>query len=113
MAWQELGEHVRRWRRARGLRIEDVAIEAGVSRSWLSNLERGHKVKADGVGRLATYMKEDPAALLRLAGELPELPTDAGATQPMPEFRSVRELEGEVHALICCAWPSGACARSS
>ncbi len=42
--WRELiGDHLRRLRRARGERLIDVAVRAGVSVQYLSEVERGRK----------------------------------------------------------------------
>ncbi len=60
-----LGQNVRRLRQQRGLSQEELALDAGMKRSYLSDLERGTRnpsVKA--LGRLAEALGVDPAILL-------------------------------------------------
>lgn len=62
---QLLGENVRRLRKERGLSQEELAFQAGMKRSYLSDLERGTRnptVRA--VGRLAEALETLPADLL-------------------------------------------------
>lgn len=62
---QILGRNVRRVRRARGLSQEEVALESGMKRSYVSDLERGTRnptVRA--LGRLAIALGVDPSTLL-------------------------------------------------
>lgn len=63
---QLLGQNVRSQRQARGLSQETLALEAGMKRSYVSELERGKRnptVRA--LGRLAAALQVDPAELLR------------------------------------------------
>jgi transcriptional regulator with XRE-family HTH domain len=60
-----LGSNVRRLRRAKGISQEELALDAGMKRSYLSDLERGTRnptVRA--LGRLAEALGCDPADLL-------------------------------------------------
>lgn len=60
-----LGRNVRAARKARGLSQEELALEADMKRSYLSDLERGTRnptVKA--VGRLALALGVTAASLL-------------------------------------------------
>lgn len=60
------GQSVRRWRIERGLSQEDLALEAGMKRSYLSDLERGTRnptIRA--LGRLATALEIEPRELLK------------------------------------------------
>jgi transcriptional regulator with XRE-family HTH domain len=58
--------NLRRWRNARGLSQDDLAYEAGVSRSYLSQLEKGaFYASLKIIGRLAEALDMDPAELLR------------------------------------------------
>jgi transcriptional regulator with XRE-family HTH domain len=62
---QLFGNNVRRLRTAKGLSQEELALEAGMKRSYVSDLERGTRnptVKA--LGRLAAALDVDPAELL-------------------------------------------------
>jgi len=62
-----LGQNVRRLRQQRRLSQEELALDAGMKRSYLSDLERGTRnpsVKA--LGRLAEALSVDPAVLLTL-----------------------------------------------
>jgi transcriptional regulator with XRE-family HTH domain len=66
---QLLGRNVRDARRRQGLSQEELAHEAGMKRSYLSDLERGTRnptVRA--LGRLADALKLEPAALLNRPG---------------------------------------------
>jgi transcriptional regulator with XRE-family HTH domain len=63
---QLLGENVRRLRKERGLSQEELAFQAGMKRSYLSDLERGTRnptVRA--LGRLAEALQAEPGDLLR------------------------------------------------
>lgn len=62
---QLLGENVRRLRKERGLSQEELAFQAGMKRSYLSDLERGTRnptVRA--MGRLADALKIEPPLLV-------------------------------------------------
>jgi transcriptional regulator with XRE-family HTH domain len=57
--------NLRRWRRERGLSQDDLAYEAEVSRSYLSQLEKGtHYASLKIIGRLAEVLEVEPALLL-------------------------------------------------
>jgi transcriptional regulator with XRE-family HTH domain len=59
--------NLRRLRHAKGLSQDDLAYEAEVSRSYLSQLEKGvFYASLKVVGRLAEALKIEPAELLRL-----------------------------------------------
>ena len=59
--------NLRRWRNARGLSQDDLAYEAGVSRSYLSQLEKGSfYASLKVIGRLAEALEVEPAELLRM-----------------------------------------------
>ncbi|HWE75519.1 MAG TPA: helix-turn-helix transcriptional regulator [Stellaceae bacterium] len=58
--------NLRRARNAKGMSQDDLAYEAGVSRSYLSQIERGtFFVSLKIIGRLARALSMDPADLLR------------------------------------------------
>jgi transcriptional regulator with XRE-family HTH domain len=64
---QILGRNVRRERRRLGKSQEELALDAGMKRSYLSDLERGTRnptVKA--IARLAASLGVEPASLLQL-----------------------------------------------
>ena len=62
-----LGRNVREVRRRRGLSQETLALDAGMKRSYLSDLERGTRnPSVRAVGRLAVALGVDPASLLAL-----------------------------------------------
>jgi transcriptional regulator with XRE-family HTH domain len=66
-----LGDRVRAERRSRGRTLEDLATASGVSRSMLSEVERGTRVPTIAVlDRIATGLGTSIARLLR--EELPE-----------------------------------------
>jgi transcriptional regulator with XRE-family HTH domain len=59
--------NLRRLRHARGLSQDDLAYEAKISRSYLSQLEKGaFYASLKIVGKLATVLDVEPAHLLRL-----------------------------------------------
>jgi transcriptional regulator with XRE-family HTH domain len=59
--------NLRRLRHAKGLSQDDLAYEAEVSRSYLSQLEKGvFYASLKIVGKLATVLEVEPAELLRL-----------------------------------------------
>jgi transcriptional regulator with XRE-family HTH domain len=63
---QILGRNVRRERQRLGKSQEELALDAGMKRSYLSDLERGTRnpsVKA--IGRLAVALGVDPGSLLQ------------------------------------------------
>jgi transcriptional regulator with XRE-family HTH domain len=63
---QLLGRNVRQMRLDRGMSQEDLALEAGMKRSYLSDLERGTRnPSVRALGRLATALKVQPHELLQ------------------------------------------------
>ena len=59
--------NLRRLRNARGLAQDDLAYEAEVSRSYLSQLEKGtFFASLKIIGKLAEALNVEPAELLRL-----------------------------------------------
>jgi transcriptional regulator with XRE-family HTH domain len=59
--------NLRRLRNARGLSQDDLAYEAEVSRSYLSQIEKGvFYASLKIVGKLATALDVEPAELLKL-----------------------------------------------
>jgi transcriptional regulator with XRE-family HTH domain len=61
--------NLRRLRNAKGLSQDDLAYEAEVSRSYLSQLEKGvYYASLKIIGKLATVLEAEPAEFLRLAG---------------------------------------------
>ncbi len=62
--------NLRRLRHERGLSRDDLAYEAEVSRSYLSQLEKGvYYASLKIVAKLADALNVDPADLLRLPSE--------------------------------------------
>ena len=62
--------NLRRWRNARELSQDDLAYEAGVSRSYLSQLEKGSfYASLKVIGRLAGALEVEPAELLRMPAQ--------------------------------------------
>lgn len=61
-----LGRNVREARRRAGMSQEQLAFEAGMKRSYVSDLERGTRNPSlKAIGRLAGALGLDPAELLR------------------------------------------------
>jgi transcriptional regulator with XRE-family HTH domain len=71
--------NLRRWRYARGLSQDDLAYEAGVSRSYLSQLEKGaYYASLKIVGRLTEALNVEPAELLRMTARERKRAEEAG-----------------------------------
>ncbi len=61
-----LGRNIRACREARGLTQEQLALDAGMKRSYVSELERGlRNPTVRAVERIALALKIDPEMLLR------------------------------------------------
>jgi transcriptional regulator with XRE-family HTH domain len=61
-----LGRNIRRLREEAGLSQEQLAFDAGMKRSYLSDMERGvRNPTVRAVGRLAAALEVPPADLLR------------------------------------------------
>ena len=59
--------NLRRLRNEKGLSQDDLAYEAEISRSYLSQLEKGeYHASLKIIGKLATVLGAEPAELLRL-----------------------------------------------
>lgn len=64
--------NLRRLRNAQGLSQDDLAYEAEMSRSYLSQLEKGaFYASLKIVGKLAAVLRVEPAELLRLPAGKP------------------------------------------
>jgi len=66
---RKLGELIGRTRVRRGLSVRQLAAQAGVSKSWLSNIEQGPYYEApapDGLARVAEVLQIDPGRIDRL-----------------------------------------------
>jgi transcriptional regulator with XRE-family HTH domain len=64
--WEVFAFNLRRLRHAKGLSQDDLAYEAEVSRSYLSQLEKGaFYASLKIVGKLANVLDVEPAELLR------------------------------------------------
>lgn len=62
---QLLGVNVRYYRKLKGLTQEQLAAEAGMERSYVSDLERGvRNPTVAAVGRLASALGIEPSCLL-------------------------------------------------
>lgn len=62
-----LGRNVREWRLKRGMTQEQLALDAGMKRSYLSELERGlRNPTVRALTRLAEALSIQPELLLRL-----------------------------------------------
>jgi transcriptional regulator with XRE-family HTH domain len=66
------GRNVRRFRQARGMSQEQLALEASMKRSYVSEIERGlRNPTVRALGRLATALEVDPSLLLMAERERP------------------------------------------
>jgi transcriptional regulator with XRE-family HTH domain len=62
---QLLGRNVRRYRKLKGMTQEQLALEAGMERSYVSDLERGERnPSVRALGRLASALSVEPMVLL-------------------------------------------------
>ena len=62
---QLLGVNVRRYRKLKGMSQERLALDAGMERSYVSDLERGTRnPSVRALGRLADALSLEPNALL-------------------------------------------------
>jgi transcriptional regulator with XRE-family HTH domain len=67
---QAFANNLRRLRHAKGISQEDLAHEAGISRSYMSKLERAATYPGlEIIAKLATLLEVAPAELLRLRTE--------------------------------------------
>ncbi|MCA0358278.1 MAG: helix-turn-helix domain-containing protein [Proteobacteria bacterium] len=65
---QLLGQNVRAHRKALGMSQEQLALDAGMKRAYLSDLERGTRnPSVRALERLATALGVEPAELVRKA----------------------------------------------
>jgi transcriptional regulator with XRE-family HTH domain len=61
-----LGRNLRTWRVQRGMSQEQLALDAGMKRSYVSELERGlRNPTVRALGRLAEALKIQPDELLK------------------------------------------------
>jgi transcriptional regulator with XRE-family HTH domain len=61
--------NLRRLRNAKGLSQDDLAYEAGISRSYLSQIEKGSfYVSIKVIGKLAATLEAEPAEFLKAPG---------------------------------------------
>lgn len=66
-----LGKNVRRFRLEAGLSQEQLAFEADMKRSYVSDLERGvRNPTVQALGRLAAALKVEPYRLLVVSDEV-------------------------------------------
>ena len=62
---QLLGANVRRHRQLAGMSQEELSLESGLKRSYVSDLERGTRnPSVRALGRLAVALKIEPSVLL-------------------------------------------------
>lgn len=62
---QLLGANVRRYRKLAGMSQEELALDAGMKRGYVSDLERGTRnPSVRALGRLAEALRIEPKALL-------------------------------------------------
>lgn len=62
---QLLGENVRHYRKLKGMTQEQLALEAEMERSYVSDLERGTRnPSVRALGRLAQALRVEPHQLL-------------------------------------------------
>lgn len=67
---QLLGENVRYYRKLKGMTQEQLAADAGMERSYVSDLERGTRNPSVlALGRLAAALAVDPSKLLEAVPE--------------------------------------------
>ena len=63
-----LGRNLRAWRLERGMSQEQLALDAGMKRSYVSELERGlRNPTVRALGRLAEALNVEPCELVKSA----------------------------------------------
>ena len=66
----EFARNVRHFRTLRGLTQHELSVAAGLSRSFISQIERGRfSVTLETIGALSVGLGIAPAELVRIAGE--------------------------------------------
>ena len=66
-----LGRNIRRLREEAGLSQEQLAFDAGMKRSYLSDMERGvRNPTVRALGRIAVALKVEPTELLRAGSDV-------------------------------------------
>jgi len=71
---QLLGVNVRHYRKLKGLSQERLALDAGMERSYVSDLERGTRnPSVRALGRLAHALGVEPKLLLEAVAEAPSI----------------------------------------
>jgi len=64
-----LGEAIRRARIGIGLSQEELAVDAGLDRSYMGGIERGeHNLTVMNIAKIADALKMTPSSLLASAG---------------------------------------------
>ena len=67
-----IGEVVRSLRLGKGMSLRALATEAGVSATYIDQIERGHRAPSAGIAaKLGAILGADPEWLLLLAGRVP------------------------------------------
>lgn len=65
---ERFAQNVRRFRKNKGMTQLELAIAAGLGRSFISQIERGHfSVTLETIGAIATALGIPPTALIQLA----------------------------------------------
>lgn len=63
---ERIGATVRQYREMRGFRIDDFALEVGISRPYLANIEAGRKPLTEVLlARISTALDVKPIAIVR------------------------------------------------
>src|SRR5262249_34264432 len=88
-----LGEWIRKRRELQGVSQRELADRAGISRSYLCDIERGRGTKpsVDSLDSLATALGADRTELLRVAGIL----ESARERRMLAVFRALTEINQE------------------
>lgn len=70
----EIGKKIRALRKIRGISLQQMAAETGMSYSYLSGLENGkHSVSITNLQRVAAFFKVDMIYFLQPAGQIPRV----------------------------------------
>lgn len=69
MRFNEIGQHLRAYRVASGLKAADVSGQLGISRAALYRYEKGEAIKLETIVRLAGLLKISPLTLLGIGVE--------------------------------------------
>lgn len=86
----EVGKRIRSLRKIRGISLQQMAAETGMSYSYLSGLENGkHSVSITNLQRLASFFQVDMVYFLQPGGPVPRVMRKNDLFNPDCSFRDI------------------------